>query len=349
MVPFAGWHMPIQYAKGVVQEHLAVRNSLGLFDVSHMGEIDISGEDAGKCVQYIITNDIQKMSDHSVLYSLMCYEHGGVVDDLLVYRFSENHYFLCVNASNIDKDFQWIRENAETFNVQVRNVSDATAQLAIQGPQAEPFLQKLSDVSLKDLKYYHFKTGNIQGVESIISRTGYTGEDGFEIYFDASHAECIYEQLMESGKDIPLEPIGLGARDTLRMEMGYPLYGNEISSEGSPLEAGLGWVIKLNKDNFVGKRALEKQKAKGLSRKLVGIKCLERGVPRFHYALMKNGKTVGELTSGTHSPTLKTGIGLGYLTKEIAEPGTSVQVEVRNQLYPAEVAQLPLTPSHVKK
>lgn len=348
MAPFAGWNMPIQY-KGIVQEHLAVRKDVGIFDVSHMGEIDIAGEEAEKLLQNLITNDMNTMADHSILYTLMCYEDGGVVDDLLVHRFSKDHYFLCVNASNVDKDFQWILENAKSYKAEVRNLSDQTAQLAIQGKHAEPLLQKLCDVPLNNLRYYHFKTGKIHQIDSIIARTGYTGEDGFEIYLDASRAEAVFKKILEEGREFNLEPIGLGARDTLRLEMGYALYGHEIDSETSPLEAGLGWVIKLKKDGFIGKTALQKQKEAGLSRKLAAVKLLGRGVPRADYRVMQSGREVGLITSGTFSPSLKTGIGLCYVSKELAQVGTSLQVEIRGQLVPAEVVPAPFVPSHVKK
>lgn len=348
MVPFAGWHMPIQF-EGVIQEHLAVRSSVGLFDVSHMGEIDIKGEDAEKVLQRIVTNDISKMSDNSILYTLMCYEDGGVVDDLLVHRISATHYFLCVNASNIDKDFRWILDNARQGKAEIKNISDETVQLAVQGKFAEPLLQKICDVPLNDLKYYHFKSGKIHQIDSMICRTGYTGEDGFEIYFKAAHAEPVFRKILEVGKEFDLRPIGLGARDTLRLEMGYALYGNEIDAKTSPLEAGLGWVIKFNKEAFIGKEALLKQKEAGLPKKLTALKLLDRGVPRSHYPVKQNGRAVGEIVSGTFSPSLNVGIGIGYVAREYSEVGARLQVEIRSQAVEAEVVKLPFVPSHVKK
>ena len=256
--------MPIQYS-GLIQEHLCVRNAVGLFDVSHMGEVDVRGPDALKFIQMLITNDAGKMENGSIIYSLMCYENGGVVDDLLVHKFSEEHYFLCVNAGNVDKDFEWISEQAKSMDVEVVNTSDTVAQLAIQGRHAQEILQKLADVSLDGLEYYHFIEGKIHSVDSIISRTGYTGEDGFEIYFDAEQAVSVFKKIMEEGKPFGLEPIGLGARDTLRLEMGYALYGQEISADINPLEAGLSWVVKLNKkENFIGKAAIQKLKDAGI-------------------------------------------------------------------------------------
>lgn len=348
LVPFAGWHMPIQF-KGVIQEHQCVRDGVGIFDVSHMGEIEITGPEAKKLVQYLLTNDIETMQNNQALYTFMCLETGGVVDDLLVHRFSEDHYFLCVNASNSDKDFQWILKNAGNFNVSVKNTSQQTAQLAVQGKHSEALVQKLCDTSLGEIEYYHFRKAKIHNYECIVARTGYTGEDGFEIYTDSNDVPSIYKKIMEEGKSFDLQPIGLGARDTLRLEMGYALYGNELSENSNPLEAGLGWVIKLQKDDFLGKAALKKQKDAGLSRKLVGIRLLERGVPRPHYRVLHEGSGVGELTSGTFSPSLNTGIGLCYVSTEYAKPGTRLDVEIRKSNVPAEVVKPPFLTSRVKK
>ena len=348
MVSFAGWQMPIHYVGGVIQEHLSVRNHAGLFDVSHMGEIDIVGRGASTLVQRLITNDVSRMIDGSILYTLMCRDHGGTVDDLLVHRFSENHYFFCVNASNSEKDFRWVEEQAKSFDVQIKNISAETAQLAIQGPCSGAILERLFG-SLDDLRYYHFKTVKMDSIECIISRTGYTGEDGFEIYCEFVQAPLLYMKIMESGEDYDLKPIGLAARDTLRMEMGYALYGQEIDESILPLEAGLDWVIKMNTDDFIGKAALMRQKSAGLQRKLVGIKLLDRGVPRKHYPIFKGDRKVGELTSGTHSPSLKTGIGLGYVEKEFSATGTELELKIRSQRVKAEAVQLPFIPSRVKK
>jgi aminomethyltransferase len=348
MVPFAGWYMPIQYA-GVIQEHLCVRNNVGIFDVSHMGEIEVTGKEAKKFLQNLLTNDLDKMTDGSIIYTLMCYENGGVVDDLLVHRLSGEHYFLCVNASNSDKDYQWAVENSRAYEVKLQNTSAETAQLAIQGRFAEPLLQKLCNVPLHDLKYYHFKLGKIHKIDCIIARTGYTGEDGFEIYFKGEHAETVFKKILEEGKPYGLQTIGLGARDTLRLEMGYPLYGNEISSAMSPLEAGLGWVVKLQKPSFVGQEALSRQKEAGLKNKLVPIKLLERGVLRSHYRVLHDGQPVGEITSGTFSPSLNSGIGMCYVAREVSAVGTRLDVEIRNQRVAAEIVTLPFVPSKVKK
>jgi aminomethyltransferase len=349
MVPFAGWNMPIQYA-GVMEEHRTVREGVGVFDVSHMGEIDICGREAKPFLQKLLTNDMDKLDNGGILYSLMCYENGGVVDDLLVHRFEEDHYFLCVNASNTDKDFEWARGVAGEFDVQVDNISDRTAQLAIQGPRAESLLQKLTDVSLDDLTYYRFQKGRVSDVEAVIARTGYTGEDGFEVYLDARSAVPVFESLLETGKEFGLQPIGLGARDTLRLEMGYALYGQEIDADHSPLEAGLGWVIKLKKiDVFIGQEVLKSQKDKGLTQKLVGVKLIDRGVPRSHYKVLNDGTAVGEVTSGTFSPTLNTGVALCNVPTELSKSGTRLDIAIRNSTVAGEVTSLPFVPGGVKK
>ena len=348
MVPFAGWSMPIQF-KGVIQEHQCVRDGVGIFDVSHMGEIEIRGPEAKIFVQYLLTNNIQTMQNNQALYSLMCLETGGVVDDLLVHCFSEDHYFFCVNASNTNKDFQWILKNSRNFNVSVKNTSQQIAQLAIQGKHSDALVQKLCDISLSEIEYYHFRKAKIYNYECILARTGYTGEDGFEIYTDSNDVKSIFKKIIEEGKPFNLQPIGLGARDTLRLEMGYALYGNELNENSSPLEAGLGWVIKLQKGDFLGKSALKKQNDAGLSRKLVGIRLLERGVPRPHYRVLHEGSAVGELTSGTFSPSLNTGIGLCYVSTEYAKPGTKLDLEIRKSSVPAEVVKPPFLPSRVKK
>ncbi len=349
MVPFAGWQLPIQYA-GVMQEHRAVRDGVGVFDVSHMGEMEVRGPQAKPFLQKLLTNDMAKLENGGILYSLMCYEDGGVVDDLLVHRFEEDHYFLCVNASNTGKDFEWATRHAGPFDVQVENISDRTAQLAIQGPQAEPLLQKLTEVALSELSYYRFRKGPVCGVEMIIARTGYTGEDGFEIYLDAGSAVPVFESLLAAGREFDLQPIGLGARDTLRMEMGYALYGQEIDAGHSPLTAGLGWVIKLNKaDPFIGQKPLKIQKDSGLSRKLAGLRLTDRGVPRSHYKVLHDGQPVGEVTSGTFSPSLNTGVALCNVPVELSKPGTRLDIEIRDTAVAGEIVPLPFVPSRVKK
>ena len=349
MVPFAGWHMPIQYA-GVMPEHRTVREAVGVFDVSHMGEIEVQGPDAKPYLQKLLTNDMDRLDNGGILYSLMCYEDGGVVDDLLVHRFEEDHYFLCVNASNVEKDFEWALQWAEDFDVQVDDISDATAQLAVQGPKAELLLQKLTDAPLSDLPYYRFLQSTVGEWQALIARTGYTGEDGFELYLDADSAVAVFELIEEAGEEFGLQPIGLGARDTLRLEMGYALYGQEIDASHSPLEAGLGWVIKLNKtDPFVGQEALKNQKDNGLEHKMVGLKLTDRGVPRAHYKVLHEGRPVGEVTSGTFSPTLNTGVALCKVPVELSQTGTRLEIEIRNSAVAGEIVPLPFVPSHVKK
>ena len=349
LVPFAGWKMPIQY-QGIIQEHCCVRAGVGVFDVSHMGEIEIRGKDARLLLQQLMTNDIDKLSDQSILYTLMCYENGGVVDDLLVHRYSEDHYFLCVNASNTEKDTQWILDHVEDHDVEVENISSKTAQLAVQGKFAEELLQGICDSSLNDLEYYHFKKAKIHHIDCVISRTGYTGEDGFEVYCSSEQAESLLEKILAEGQAFDIQLIGLGARDTLRLEMGYALYGNDITADSNPLEAGLGWVIKLDKTvDFIGKNALAKSKESGLKQKLVGIRLLDRGVPRPHYRVFRKNEVLGELTSGTYSPSLNMGIGLCYLSREYANVGTLLEIEIRNKMVPIEVVKLPFVPSGVKK
>jgi len=349
MVPFAGWHMPIQYT-GVMEEHRCVREKAGIFDVSHMGEIDIKGPGSFDFLQNLLTNDIGKMTDGSVLYSLMCYENGGVVDDLLVYRYSRDRYFLCVNASNADKDFQWASEKAKSFDVEIADISSKTAQLAIQGKNAQALLQTASNVSLDDIQYYHFKEGKIHNAECVISRTGYTGEDGFELYMDSGSADSLARRILDDGKKFGLQPVGLGARDTLRLEMGYALYGNEISADSCPLSAGLGWVIKLDKEGgFTGCEALRSRKEKGFERRLAGLKLNARGVPRSHYKVLKDGKEVGSVASGAFSPSLNAGIALCYVSASLAREGEALDIEIRNKAFPAQVVKLPFVSSSVRK
>ncbi|QPJ64048.1 MAG: glycine cleavage system aminomethyltransferase GcvT [Candidatus Nitrohelix vancouverensis] len=349
LVPFAGWHMPIQYA-GVMEEHLCVRQAVGVFDVSHMGEIDVKGPEAKAFLQYLTTNDLNKMSDGSVLYALMCYENGGVVDDLLIYRYSNEHYFLCVNASNTEKDFRWISEQAGQFKVEIADISAATAQLAVQGRNAEALLQTLSDISLSQIEYYHFKKGKIHNIECIISRTGYTGEDGFELYMDSDSAAGLFKKILADGAAQGLQPIGLGARDTLRLEMAYSLYGNEIDADCNPFEAGLGWVIRLDKEeDFIGKKTLNELKVNGPKRRIVGLKLQTRGVPRSHYKVLNQGETAGEVTSGGFSPSLNAGIALAYVDPSQAKVGNTLDIEIRNRPFPAQIVKMPFVPSSVKK
>ena len=340
MVPFAGYLMPVQFA-GIIEEHRHVRTKAGLFDVSHMGEVEVRGPEALKFVSCVTVNDPAALAVGQVQYSAMCYPDGGIVDDLLVYRYPE-HFFLVVNASNLDKDFSWLQEQAKGFDVSLTNTSDQVAQLALQGPQAESLLQRICDLKLSEMKFYWFATGKVDGVEMLISRTGYTGEDGFELYFDPKQADRIWQALFAAGQEFELRPIGLGARDSLRLEMKYALYGHDIDQTTSPLEAGLGWITKLKKPgDFVGKEVLLKQKAEGVKRKLVGFELEGNAFPRQHYKMFKDGAQVGEVASGVFSPSLSKGIGTGYIKAELSAVGTPFQVEIRGKLIPARVVETP--------
>jgi glycine cleavage system T protein (aminomethyltransferase) len=343
MVEFGGWEMPVQY-RGVIEEHLAVRNAAGLFDVSHMGEIEVKGPGALAYIQELAINDAARLANGQVQYSALCYPHGGVVDDVTLYRFDHDHYLFCVNAANIDKDFAWMEEVLEDGNfpgVTLRNVSDDFAQLALQGPAAGEILARLTEIDLAAIGYYHFHEGLVDGVPAIISRTGYTGEDGFELYFAPDGAERLWSALLEVGRGDGLVPVGLGARDTLRLEMKYALYGHELSPEISPLEAGLGWITKLDKPSFVGAAALRRQKEQGVPRRLVGLQMTEAGVPRADYPLFAGDAEVGVVTSGTMSPSLRVGIALALVRPDCAAAGTPLQVGIRNRKVAAEVVKTP--------
>jgi len=343
MVDFGGWEMPVQY-QGVIEEHLAVRHAAGLFDVSHMGEIKVSGPGALAFIQELTINDASRLENGQVQYNAICYPHGGVVDDVTLYRFDAEHYLFCVNAANTDKDFAWMEEVFEDGDfpgVSLHNVSDDYAQLALQGPAAELILSRLTDTALGDIAYYHFYEGLVTDVPAIISRTGYTGEDGFELYFAADAAETLWNALMEAGADEGLAPIGLGARDTLRLEMKYALYGHELSPEISPLEAGLGWITKLDKPSFIGRDALLKQKAAGVPRRLVGFAMTEPGIPRADYPVFAGERQVGVVTSGTMSPSLRVGIGLALVEPVSAAVGSELQIGIRNRRVGARVEKTP--------
>lgn len=340
MVPFAGFEMPVQYS-GVNNEHIIVREGVGVFDVSHMGQFFVSGADAKKLLQYIGTNDVEKVENGQAQYTCMPNEKGGIVDDLIIYKFSDDYWMLVVNASNIDKDFEWINRH-NSWDVKVENKSDEYSLLAIQGPKAVEAMQSLAEDDLAEIPFYHFKTGKFAGVDDvIISATGYTGSGGFEIYFKNEDAVHIWNKVMEAGKDFGIAPCGLGARDTLRLEKGYCLYGNDINDETSPLEAGLGWITKFNKD-FVAKDILAAQKEAGVEKKLIGFKLNERGIPRHGYKIVDEYEnTIGEVTSGTQSPMLKEGIGLGYVDKDFAKAGTKIYLLIRDKVLTAEVVKTP--------
>ncbi|MBI2429185.1 MAG: glycine cleavage system aminomethyltransferase GcvT [Ignavibacteriales bacterium] len=339
IVPFGGYEMPVQYA-GIMEEHKSVRNNVGVFDVSHMGEFFAKGPNALSFLQKITVNDVSKLVPGKAQYSAMCYENGGIVDDLLIYMLAEHSYMIVVNAANIDKDWEWMKSHCPS-DVGFENKSDVTALLAIQGPKSLNTMQKLTKADLSSIQYYNFVQSTLAGVDMIISRTGYTGELGFEIYFDVMHGEKIWTAIFDAGKEFNIAPIGLGARDTLRLEMGYCLYGNDIDQTTHPLEAGLGWITKLNKGDFIGKPVLEKAKAEGLKRKLVGMMLSDKAVPRHGYQIVVNGAHGGTITSGTFSPSLEKGIAMGYVNSTHSEVGSKLQVDVRGKLLDAAVVPLP--------
>jgi aminomethyltransferase len=343
MVDFGGWEMPVQYS-GVIAEHQAVRRAAGLFDVSHMGEIEVRGSSAQDFLQYATTNDLTKLADGQVQYTALCYEHGGVVDDLTLYRFTAEHYMLCVNAANTAKDLAWLQSLAATGNypeLMITDCSDDYGLLALQGSLAQAILAPLTSDDLGTLKYYHFISGIVAGIDLLISRTGYTGEDGFELYCPADSTEALWQALLEAGTPYRLTPCGLGARDTLRLEKGYALYGHEISEEILPLEARLGWITKLDKGDFVGRAALLKARQLGIPRQLIGLKLTVPGVPRQGYPVLCDGRVVGFVTSGTSSPTLKQGIALALVDSRAATSGQSWQIEIRQSAKDAEKIALP--------
>ncbi len=341
IVPFAGFEMPVQYATGITAEHKAVREVAGLFDVSHMGEFIVRGPQALDLIQRVSVNDAARIEVGQAQYSAMCRTHGGIIDDLIIYRFAD-HYMLVVNASNLQKDLEWILEQAAGFDVSVEDVSDATALLALQGPAAREILRPLASPDVDEVKYYRFVEGTVAGRPAVISGTGYTGEDGFELYIAAEDAPALWDALLAAGADDGLIPAGLGARDSLRLEVGYALYGNDLDEEHTPLESGLGWVTKLDKGvECVGYAALVEQKAAGVSRRLVGLKLLDKAFPRPGYAIVAAGSPVGVLTSGTVSPSLGFGVAMGYVTADLAAPGTEVQVDVRGRMVGAVVQRPP--------
>ena len=339
MVDFGGWDMPVQYS-GIIDEHNAVRNAAGVFDVSHMGEIEIRGREAAKLTDYVTTNAVHKLKPGQAHYSGLLYEHGGFVDDILVHKVSGEHYFLCVNASNQDKDFEHIAAHNH-FDAVVENAGARYAQIAIQGPKAAPTLQKLTPVDLGGIRYYWFTDGEVAGAPARIAHTGYTGEDGFEIYVPPAEAERMWRLVMDAGAEFGIKPCGLGARNTLRLEAGMALYGHEIDASISPLEAGLEWIVKLDKGEFVGRDALLKQKESGIRRKLIGFEMRARGIGRDGYEVCLNGVPAGWVTSGGPAPALNKNIGLCYLPTVQSVPGTSIQIMIRNQPVDAVTVETP--------
>jgi aminomethyltransferase len=340
MVDFGGWDMPVQYS-GIVDEHKTVRTAAGLFDVSHMGEIEVRGPQAAALVDFVSTNAVAKLQDGQAHYSALLYPHGGFVDDILVHRVAPDHFFLCVNASNQEKDYEHIRSQAAGFEAEVEYASERYAQIAVQGPKALETLAKLTDVPLEPIRYYWFADGEVSGVPARIARTGYTGEDGFEIYTAPAEAARIWDLLLEAGAEFGIKPCGLGARNTLRLESKMALYGHEIHASITPFEAGLGWIVKLDKGDFVGRQALLKQKERGVTRKLVGFEMTGRGIGRDGYEVLLDGAGAGWVTSGSPAPTLCRNIGLCYLPVAHAKPGTRIQVLIRNQAVDAITVETP--------
>jgi len=340
IVPFAGFNMPVRYSSDL-DEHHTVRNSVGVFDVSHMGEFKITGPKALDLIQRVSANDASVLQDGKIQYSYLPNEEGGVVDDLLVYKIRDEEYLLVVNASNIEKDWAWISK-FNTEGATMENISEQTCLFAVQGPKAIAALQKLTDISLQDMSYYTFEIANFAGYDNILlSATGYTGAGGFEVYVPSENAEPVWKAIFEAGAEYGIKPIGLGARDTLRLEMGYCLYGNDIDDTTSPLEAGLGWVTKFTKD-FTNSEHLKKQKENGINQKLCAFELIDRGIPRAHYEVCNaEGEVIGQVTSGGQSPTLQKGIGMGYIPKSYSKPGTEIFVKVRERLLKAQVVKLP--------
>ena len=344
MVEFGGWDMPVQYSAGTMSEHLRTRSHAGLFDVSHMGEVDVRGPDSIPFVNRVTSNDASKLLDGQAQYSALTTPAGTVIDDLLVYRFAENHLLLVVNAGTTGKDWDWIISHRGDENVELRNASADFCQIAVQGPDAISILQKLTAVPLSEIKYYHFREGEVDGVPAIVSRTGYTGEDGFEVYAAADKAEQLWNKILDAGDfgaDAGVLPCGLAARNTLRLEAGMCLYGHEIDETTTLLEANLGWICKLNKGDFIGRDVLQKQKEAGVKRKLVGFEVTDRGIARDGQSVLIGGARVGQVTSGSPAPFLKKNIGMAYVPVEFANPGQAIQIDVRGRLVDAQIVPLP--------
>ncbi|OLC17448.1 MAG: glycine cleavage system protein T [Candidatus Rokubacteria bacterium 13_1_40CM_69_27] len=349
MVPFGGWEMPVQYTS-IVGEHRAVRAAVGLFDVSHMGEFEVEGPEALAALQDATTNDVGALEVGQVQYSLLCYPDGGVVDDLTLYRLGPERFMMTVNAANIDKDWAWVTEKSATRRgARWRNVSAQTALIAVQGPRAEALVGRLADRGVAAIGYYRFAAGAVAGARGLISRTGYTGEDGFELYVAAADATRLWQALLDAGAHDGARPIGLGARDTLRLEMRYALYGNDIDQTTNPLEAGLGWVVKLAKGEFVGRKAIERVKAEGPRRRLVGLEMADRAVARHGYTVLKDGQAIGIVTSGSYGPSVDKSIALAYVATAHAAVGTELGVDIRGQARPARVVKTPFQPPRVKR
>lgn len=344
MSPFGGFDMPIQY-KGITEEHNAVRKEVGVFDVSHMGEVRVTGPDAFKFVNFIFTNDISGAPDGQIFYGMMCYDNGGTVDDLLVYKVTDNEYFLVINASNIAKDVDWILKKSAGFDVEIKNESDYYGELAVQGPKAEEILEKITGLKLSDIAFYNFKVFNHEGEKIIISRTGYTGEDGFEVYGSHEYTVKLWDKLMEEG----VQPCGLGCRDTLRFEVGLPLYGDELAADITPIEASLSMFVKLDKDDFVGKAALSQQKTEGVKRRIVGLELDGNAIPRHGYPVEVEGNKVGEITTGYRSISTGKSVAMAMIDKPYDKLGTKVEVRIRKKVFPATVVKKRFYDKNYKK
>lgn len=338
VVDYAGWELSTKF-EGLVPEHNTVRTTAGMFDVSHMGEVEIKGPDAAKFTQYLMTNDLESIGSGQIIYTFFCYQNGGIVDDLLVYKYAEDHIYLVINAGNIDKDVAWIREHASKFDVSVTDLSAETSEVAVQGPLAQNILQKISDVDLDEIKFFRFVDGvTVGGVRCLVSRTGYTGEDGFEVYMPNSDAIRVWEAIMEAGKEEGLKPVGLGCRDTLRFEANLPLYGNELGPDITPLEAGFGFFVKLDvADDFIGKAALVAQKEAGLQRKIVGFEMIGKGIPRHGYRVLSGDKEIGFVTTGYAAPTVGKTIGLAMVDVAYSALDSEFEIEIRNKTAAAKV------------
>ena len=341
MSPFGGFDMPIQYS-GIVDEHQAVRQDCGVFDVSHMGEVLIAGSDAERYVNHIFTNDVRGIPAGKILYGMMCYEEGGVVDDLLVYKMADDRFFLVINAANIDKDWAWIQQQAEGYNVTLQHQSEQYGELAVQGPQAETVMEEVLGIACSELTFYTFK----QVGDVIVSRTGYTGEDGFEIYATTTYINECWDKLLASGR---CKPCGLGCRDTLRFEVGLPLYGDELSADITPIMAGLGIFVKLDKPEFIGKEALAKQKAEGAPKKLVGIELRDKAIPRHGYTVLKDGQPIGEVTTGYHTISTDKSVCMALVDAQYAALGTGVDIQIRKKVFPGVVCKKKFYDKHYKK
>ncbi len=339
MAPFAGWNMPIQFT-GVIEEHNTVRNQCGLFDVSHMGEIEIRGSNALEAIQLLTTNDASKLTNWQAQYTILCNPNGGIIDDVTLYKFNEERYMFCVNASNTGKVYNWIKEQVGS-TAEVKDISKLIGQIALQGPLSLEVLQPIINKNLADLRYYRFHEDSIGTTQSIISRMGYTGEDGFEIFTQADKIKDVWQEIMSSGKNFGILASGLASRDTLRLEMGYPLYGHELNEKTTPLEAGLDRFVKLDKLTFIGKTALEKKKEEGIKKRLVGLEMLEPGIPRQGYHIKKNGIVIGNITSGTFSPTLKKSIAMGYIETPFSSLDTELDIMIRKRLVKGRVVTMP--------